>query len=320
MAYTVLSYSPQGAVEHEGESLASASKLKDAAVWVDLNNPSQEEINELGAAFGFHQLALDDCMHEVQRPKLEVYEGYLFVVARHVLIFDRKAETKQIAIFLGKNYLVSVHSGGLGFLDGIKAWIKEGTHRINNKGPDYLLYKILDAVVDNYFNVLDSMETEIECIERDVVRKPSKNVLRDIFRVKKNLIISLKPLWPLREVMHTLQSGTVLNVSDENMPYFRDVYDHLINALDMIETHRELVTASMEAYLSSVSNSLNEVVKVLTVGASLFMLPMLIASIYGMNFKHMPELDWDYGYVLALFAIAWSIIFTYAFFRKKRWV
>ena len=319
MAYTILSYSPKRTAERKDVPIEKAPKLRDSVVWIDVTNPGREELERLQKAYGLHHLAIDDCLHDIQRPKIEVYDDYFFVVARSIT-YDEGIRTRQISIFVGKNYLISVHKDELDFLEDVRKRILEGGHRVNMYGPDYLLYKIIDAIVDNYFKILEKVESEIEVIERKVVARPTRSILESIFKTKKDLLLMRKPVWPLREVLHLLQSGSIETVSDASRPYFRDIYDHVINIIDLLETYRELVTTSLETYLSSVSNSLNEVVKVLTVLTSLFMIPMLIASIYGMNFRNMPEISWQYGYLFSLVLMATAIALTYLYFRNKRWV
>lgn len=319
MAYTIISYSPERVAEHKNVKIADAAKIGDSVVWVDIENPSEQEMDELEKAYKLHHLAIDDCMHDVQRPKIEAYDDYFFVVLRHIE-YSNEVRTKQISIFVGKNYLISVHKEKLKFLDELRGYIREGGHRVNRYKSDYLLYKITDRIVDNYFVVLESIEDCIEIIEDEVLKNPTKRILERIFKIKKDLLLIRKPIWPLREVMHTAQSGSIETISEDSLLYFRDIYDHLINIIDLIETYRELVTAALEIYLSSVSNSLNEVIKVLTVIAAILMFPTLIASVYGMNFKNMPELDWTYGYPFALFLIVLSMVLTYVYFKRKKWV
>jgi len=319
MTYSILSYSKDGFKEHKDASIADSLRIKDSVIWLDLTDPSEKEIKELEKSYDFHHLSIDDCMHEVQRPKIEVYDKHFFVVLRHA-VYEERIKTRQLSIFVGENYLVSVHKEKLEFLDRIVESIKEGGHRMNIYGPDYLLYKITDSIVDNYFEVLGGVEEVIEEIEENVMKKPSKATLRNIFKAKKDLLNMRKRIWHLREVLHTIQSGTVCFVSETSTIYFRDVYDHVINVIDLIETYRELLTTALETYLSSVSNSLNEVIKILTVISAIIMLPTLIASVYGMNFRNMPELGWVYGYPFALGLIILSMVLTYLYFRNKNWI
>ncbi|MDD5112231.1 MAG: magnesium/cobalt transporter CorA [Candidatus Altiarchaeota archaeon] len=320
MAVSVISYNSENTTEHKNATITQASALKDCVVWLDVTNPSENDIKELRKAYGFHQLALDDCTHEVQRPKIDLYAGYFFLVLRHIYLQEHRVHTKQLSVFVGKNYLVSVHKDDFVFLDSVRHLIHEGGHRVSKCGPDYLLYLISDRIVDNYFVVLDSVEDEIDKIEKLVLKKPDKTALGHVFRIKRELLLMVKPIWPTREVFHTLQSGSLDMVSSESIPYFRDIYDHLINTIDLIETYRELVAASLESYLSMISNALNEVVKVLTVLTTLFMIPTLIASIYGMNFHYMPEIDWDMGFYFSLALMILSMVLTYLYFAYKRWV
>jgi magnesium transporter len=319
MTATIVSYSAEKYTEHPNLQLKDALKIKDSVIWVDVENPVEAEIKELRESYGFHHLALEDCMHDVQRPKIEFFDNYLFVVLRHVK-YEKRISTKQLSVFVSDKLVVTIHKEPINLVKGLRDFIKEGGHRVNKRGTDYFLYKIIDGIVDNYFTVLDIIEDEIEIIEDEVMSKPTKAVLKNAFKTKKDLLLLRKPIWPLREVLHAIQSGAFECISDETLPYFRDTYDHIINIIDLIETYRELVTTALETYLSSISNSLNEVIKVLTVVSAILMVPTLIASIYGMNFKFMPELSWTFGYPLVLLTMLGMMLLLYAYFRKKRWV
>ncbi|MCX6695781.1 MAG: magnesium/cobalt transporter CorA, partial [Candidatus Altiarchaeota archaeon] len=276
MVSKVVSYGKGIVVDHGALDFKKASELKDDVVWVDLVSPSRDEINQLGVVYNFHPLALDDCLHAVQRPKLEDYGSYIFLVVKSFEC-ERCVKSIQLSIFLGGNYIITVSEAEIPSMTELRKKILSGGYKAVDQKSDYLLYSILDHIVDNYFVVLDKIEDDIEVIENEVVKKPTPHTLHLIFKVKKELLYFRKPVWPTREVLHFLQAGSIKSVNPKLIPYFRDVYDHIIQVMDLIETYRELASSSLDTYLSSLSNSMNEVIKVLTVLASVFIVPTLIA-------------------------------------------
>lgn len=320
MAYNVLSYSPGEFTEHKNINLSDAAKIEASVVWIDMLDTTEKEFEELKLAFNFHPLAIEDCIHGKQRAKVEEYGNHFFLVTRAV-VYRKEIKSHQLSVFAGRNYLITVHKIDFGFLNEIKNMVREKNPRILEGGPDLLLYFILDKIVDDYFPVLDEIECGIEKVEREVVEKPTKQTLDAIFKLKKDLLMFRKPAAPMREVLHILQSGRLTeNISEKNIPYYRDLYDHMIRAFELIETYRELASGAFDAYLSSVSNALNEVMKVLTALAAIIMVPALIAGIYGMNFEYLPEIHWRYGYFFALGLMAVSMAIMTIYFRRKRWM
>lgn len=318
MAFTVISYSKGISEKYKGISVEDASKLP-GTVWINWVNPTRKDLNELKKHYGFHSLALDDCTHTVQRSKVEEFDGYLFLVARSIS-YENGVVSHQISAFVGKDYVITVHKEEFSFLKDISKLIMDKNQSILSRGPDFLLYTVLDRIIDGYFEILDTIEDKIEKVETEVIKRSTKATIQRIFKLKKDLLLLRKPIWPLREVLNAFRAGQLPNVNEETLPYFRDLYDHIIQVIDLVETYRELISGSMDIYISSVSNAMNEVMKVLTVIASLMLVPMLITGIYGMNFRYMPELNWTYGYPFALSLMGLTILLMGYYFRREGWV
>jgi len=325
MKARAIGYSSKKVEEYKGFSLSDLDAIKGETVWIDVSNPTTKDLAPLKDKYGFHHLALEDCVHQIQRPKVENYQDHVFIVSREIE-YNKKITTSQLALFLGKNYVVTIHDEKSQSIETIWENLLDENPRLLSSGADFLAYSILDEVTDKYFVSLDNVEGRIEKIEDNVVKNPSKKTLKQIFQLKKDLLLFRKPIWPMREVYHTLASGNLPNIQDKTVPYYRDLYDHLIQVIDVIETYRELIGGALETYLSSLSNNTNEVMKVLTVIASLMLVPTLISGIYGMNFDtsispyNMPELKWVFGYPFALGSMALTIIIMLVWFRKKRFI
>ncbi|MFH0860585.1 MAG: magnesium/cobalt transporter CorA [Candidatus Altiarchaeota archaeon] len=319
MGYSVIGYDEKGSSELKNATIEDASKLS-GKFWIDWTNPKRDNLKELEKHFGFHHLTLDDCIHAVQRPKVEEYKDHFFLIAIAVNYRNNsKVEGEQIGFFIGKNYLVTVHKNELPLIENTKKALLENNQLILSRGPRFLMYRILDTIVDEYFTVLDDIEDDISKVENEIVKKPTKVTVQRIFKLRKDLLLLRKIVWPLREVVNLLRSSGLPNISEETMHYYRDLYDHVIQVIDLIETYRELLIGALDTYLSSVSNALNEVMKVLTVITALILVPTWIAAIYGMNFKYMPELQWKFGYPFALLLMLASMIVMWIYFRRRGW-
>lgn len=292
---------------------------KYSVTWLDCVDISEDEIEEVGKIFNFHKLTLEDCIDTTQRPKVDNYKDYFFLIIK-VIDYKRSIKSHQLAMFVGNNYLVTVREKSHDFLQPVFNKIQEESPRILENSSDYLCYVIIDTVVDDYFPVLDKIEDRIEIIEEEIIKDVSKETLQKIFKLKKDLLLLRKIIWPCREMLMYLEKEDLPNVNEKTIIYLRDVYDHIIRVTDMVETYRELTSGALDTYLSTVSNNMNEVMKVLTVVASLVLVPALIAGIYGMNFRYMPELQWQYGYPFTLGLMLFVMIAMTIYFRKKRWI
>ena len=267
-----------------------------------------ETIKQIADIFNIHELALEDVLSNHQRPKVEQYNDLFFIIA-HELTTGEDIESKQLCFFLAKNYVVSFQTTALESLKRVSEKIGSNQGNIRSQGADYLAYSILDGVIDTYFPVLEDLGEKLEDLEDIILENPSRQAITDVHRVKRSLLSVRRCIWPLREVLNSLLRDTAHYFSDEVRFYLRDCYDHAVELIDLTETYRELGADLMDVYLSSISNRMNEVMKVLTIIATIFAPPTLIASIYGMNFHtdvspyNMPELTWRYGYPIILIAM-----------------
>ncbi|MCG3159129.1 MAG: Cobalt/magnesium transport protein CorA [Acidobacteria bacterium] len=289
-------------------------------VWVDVSDPTSEDFEELAREFGFHPLAIEDCRNEHQRPKVEEYPGYYFIVLYEAEMKPGcPLELRELNIFLGPNYLVTVHSQPIRNIEKAQhLWRRWADVSERKTGlPAYLL---MDAIIDDYMPMLDDFSDRLDELEAQIFENFQPEALHDIFRIKKQLIFLRRAVVPLRDVFNTLLRREQPVFSRETMIYFQDVYDHLIRVADSIDALREIVGSAMEAYLSVSGNRMNFVMKRLTSISAILMSVTLIAGIYGMNFQFMPELGWRYGYVGALVSMLLVGLALYFYFRKIKWL
>jgi len=278
-------------------------------------------IENIGRLFTLHPLIMEDIANTTQRPKVEDLEDYVFIVFK-MLDFDEKAgefNSEQISLILGPNYLISFQENQASLFDPIRERIRAGKGSIRKAGPDYLAYALLDTVVDNYFVLLEKLGEKLEFLEEELVKAPNPDTLQTIHKLKTYMIFMRKSVWPLREVINRLIDGESPLIKNPTMPYLRDIYDHTIHVIDTMETSRDIISGMLDIYLSSISYRLNEIMKVLTIIATLFIPLTFLAGWYGMNFKSMPEFEWRYGYVWVI-TIAISMTITMlVYFKRKRW-
>jgi magnesium transporter len=298
-------------------------KNKTSVTWIDVEPIHQVElIEKIGECHGFHPLVLEDVLNTDQRPKLEDYGDYLFIVLRMLSCngINDGILSEQISIILGPNYVISFQEREVESFNIIRERIRSGKGRLRKSGADYLAYALLDTIVDNYFIVLEKLGERIEVLEEQLVARPTPAVLRSIHDLKRDMIFLRKSVWPLREVIATLGRDHSALVSESTRVYMQDVYDHTIHVIDTLETFRDMISGMLDIYLSSVSNRLNEVMKVLTIIATIFIPLTFIVGVYGMNFKYIPELDWHWGYpAIMLFMLVIALCMV-VYFRKKRWI
>ncbi|MDQ5988158.1 MAG: Cobalt/magnesium transport protein CorA [Syntrophus sp. SKADARSKE-3] len=309
-------------VEHAGE--IAEYRNEQTVTWVHVDGLHDTAFLEcLGADFGLHPLTVEDILNTDQRPKADDYSDYLFVVLKAFSLPDavfEEIQSEQISIVFGNRFLLSFAEKESSLLDPIRTRIRNNEGHIRRSGPDYLAYRIIDAVVDQYFIVLEKLGEDIEVAEENLIARPVPETLQSIQHLKREMLYLRKSVWPLREAVNCLERRESTLVSGQTVPYLKDVYDHTIQVIDTIETYRDMLSAMLDIYLSSLSNRLNEVMKVLTIIATIFMPLTFIAGVYGMNFKNMPELNWQWGYYgiwCVMITIALSMI---AYFKKKKWL
>jgi magnesium transporter len=322
---TVMQYRDADCVENEYDAFSQCLPLdyREGVTWINVNGISQvQNLEQVGSCFNIHPLVLEDILDIEQRPKIEDYEDYLYIVLRNLShTFEvEEVETEPISLILGPHYVISFHEGNDDLFAPIRERLLRGKGRIRKLGADYLAYAIIDLIVDNYFVALEAFSDKVEFLEDEVVIRPNPQTLREVHRFKNDMIMLRKSLWPLREVIAQLERRESALISDQLSIYLKDVYDHTIIAIEEVETYRDILSGMLDIYLSSMSNRLNEVMKMLTIIATIFMPLSFIASLYGMNFKNMPELQWQYGYYVAVAfmgLIAGSMLW---YFRRKHWI
>jgi magnesium transporter len=302
---------------------ACAFRNKSSVMWLNVDGVHQPEIIEqVGKSLSLHPLVTEDIANTGQRPKMEDYDDYIFVVLR-MLRFDgdeNETKTEQMSIILGSDFVVSFQEREGDVFDTIRERLRSNKGRIRKLGADYLAYSLIDAIVDNYFMVLEKLGETIEDIEDRLVTNPTSETLQTIHDLKREMIFLRKSVWPLREVINRLERSESPLINKSTFVYLRDVYDHTIQVMDAVETFRDMLSGMLDIYLSSVSNRMNEIMKVLTVIATIFIPLTFVAGLYGMNFKYMPELDlpWSYPAVLVLMLAVALLMVVY--FRRKKWI
>ncbi len=290
-------------------------------VWVDVSDPTSRDFDDLAREFGFHPLSIEDCRHEHQRPKVEEYQGYYFIILYEAeLVSDEcRLELRELNIFLGKNYLVTVHSRPIRAIETAeRLW--RGQTDLAERGAGLLTYLLIDSIVDEYMPLLDIISDTMDDLETQIFGDFKPESLQKIFHIKKQLILLRRVVAPLRDVFNTMLRREQPIFSRETMVYFQDVFDHLIRVADTIDTLRDLLGSTVDAYLSVSGNRMNMVMKRLTAISAILMSLSLIAGIYGMNFNFMPELEWRYGYIATLAAMLIIGLAIYYYFRKNKWL
>ncbi|MBN1754745.1 magnesium/cobalt transporter CorA [bacterium] len=302
----------------------SLSRIPESTVtWININgihNPKLVE--EVGSRIGLHSLLLEDIANTEQRPKMEDYQDYLFFILK-MFYYDNSSDDiklEQVSIVLGGQYVLSFQEVEGDVFNSVRERIRGAKGRIRNSGSDYLAYALIDAIVDSYFQILEKIGDKIENMEEELISDLQSDTLRDIHGLKRDLIFLRRSIWPLREVISTLQRQESPLIHESTGVYLRDLYDHTIQVIDTIETFRDMVSGILDTYLSSLSNRMNEVMKVLTIIATIFIPLTFIAGIYGMNFRYMPELEWPFGYFAVLGIMFIVALVMVLFFRKKRWL
>ncbi|RPH93604.1 magnesium/cobalt transporter CorA [candidate division KSB1 bacterium] len=301
----------------------SALKGQAGLLWVNLDGLTDVPLLEsIGKLFELHPLVLEDIVNTEQRPKFEDYGSHAYIVLKQ-LMYDAAAKQvieEQISVVVGSDFLLSFGEREGDVFDPVRERIRFGKGRIRRMGPDYLGYSLLDAVVDNYFVVLEYFGEQIEDLEDRILDKATQTLMHDVYRLRRELLNLRRAVWPLREVIAALERGETPLFQSETAVYLRDVYDHTVQMMDTIESYRDILTSMLDVYLSAVSYRMNVVMKVLTVISTIFLPLTFLAGVWGMNFKHMPETKWIWGYPLALalmFGIgAWMLWF----FKKRKWM
>ena len=321
----VIDYDQQNYEAHPLEKIEEILeyKKKPTTSWINITGLHNVDfLQSIGNHFSIHSLILEDILNTDQRPKIEIHDKHIFVVLK-MITFDKakqKLEHEQISLIMGKGYVLSFQEFAGDIFDPLRERIKNRRGRIRSMGADYLLYALMDIIVDHYFVVLEDLGEELENLEEQVLAHPDRSVMQQIHRLKNELIHLRRTIWPLREVINNLIRQETPLIDPSTELYLKDLYDHTIQIVDSVETYRDMVSGLLDVYLSSVSNRMNEVMKVLTMIATIFIPLSFLAGIYGMNFEYMPELQWRWGYFAVLGIFAFVAAGMLIFFRKKGWI
>jgi magnesium transporter len=320
-------YDSVGFFDRKIQKLEDLDKLKGKSkvLWIDVQGCEDHEVlAHLGHLFNIHRLALEDVINP-QRPKLAQYGDRIFLVLQQLQLAPDLV-SQQIAIAIGQGYIVTFHDGPWTLMDQLVDRIGNKRGYMRDRGSDYLIYSVIDAVVDSYFPLLENLGEQLEALENLIIEDPSRQAIADVHKVKRKLLILRRAMWPMRDVMNVLIRDAAALFDEESIVHLRDCYDHAVQIIDFIETYRELGADLMDVYLSSISNRMNEVMKVLTIITTIFIPPTLIAGIYGMNFHrdkspfNMPELDAYYGYPLCLLVMAVMSVCVVGMLWWKGWL
>jgi magnesium transporter len=322
---TVIDYDASGALEKEVASVEECFPFKETSTvtWINIDGVQDAGlIEKLGARFEIHPLVLEDIMTTTQRPKVEDLGNAVFVVLRMIESEPDGTALRadQLSLILGPNYVLTFQETPGDCLGAVRERIRGGKGRIRKLGPDYLAYAIIDAVVDNYFFVLEKLGEKIDCLEETLVDEPRRGLLHEIHGLKREMIGLRKSVWPLREVVSGLGRLETPLIAKSTGVFLRDVYDHAIQVIDTVESFREILTSMVETYLSSVSNRMNEIMKVLTIISTIFIPITFLVGVYGMNFTHMPEIGWRWGYAFVWLLIVGAVGTMFVFFHRKKWL
>ena len=320
---TIIDYDETQFEEKQAKRIEECFPFKDkpTVTWINIDGIHEVEIIEkLGSHFGLHPLLLEDILNTEQRPKMEDFGDYIFVVLKMLYHNEAEIEAEQVSLIFGSNFVISLQEREGDVFDPIRERIRKGKGRIRKAGADYLAYALLDAIVDNCFLILETLGERIEDTEQQLAANPVPETLQLIRKLKKGMIFLRKAIWPLREVVSGLERCESVLIHESTGAYLRDVYDHTIQVIDTVESYRDMVSGMLDIYLSSISNKMNEVMKVLTIFAAIFIPLTFVAGIYGMNFRFMPELGWQWGYPMILIVMGSIAAGMLNYFRRKRWL
>lgn len=322
---TVFEYGIEGYQEKQLKSFDELFQFKTSypVTWINIDGLNQVEfIERTCKMFNIHPLTTEDIVNTSQRPKVDEYTDYLYIVLK-MLKYDKLQNdlySEQVSVVMRHQLLISFQETEGDVFETVRDRIRKGKGKIRSVGSDYLTYALIDAIVDHYFVVVDTFSETIESLEEELLEKPSKSTIESIHALKRHVILFRRNVWPLRETIHSIIKGDFPYFHEQTKIYLKDVYDHTLHIIDSIESFRDILSGMMELYLTTVSNRLNEVMKVLTIIATIFIPLTFIAGVYGMNFKYMPELEWEWGYY-----VIWAVMITIAIgmlilFKRKSWI
>ena len=322
---TIIDFDADNVQEVSDASAADCISRKDnpSVTWINVDGLADGDlVDKLAGGLRLHPLVHEDILNTDQRPKVDDYGDYIYLVLKMLRWDDKRNEiiSEQVSLVLGDGFVLSIQERPGDVFDAVRERIRGGRGRIRTMKADYLAYALLDAIVDGYFSILENLGDKIEALEQSLVETAGPKSLRAIHRLKRENLYLRKSVWPLREVISNLERNESRLITAETVVFLRDVYDHTIHVIDTMETFRDMLAGLMDLYMSSVSNRMNEVMKVLTIIATIFIPLTFIAGIYGMNFEDMPELKLPWAYPAALIVMAAVAVVMVVFFKRKKWL
>lgn len=289
--------------------------------WLHICGVHQPDVLRNLDRFGLHPLVLEDIVNTAQRTKYEDYGDYVYIVLKMLSVTGNgEVDSEQVSILLGKKFVISVEEGPSGAFDSVREMLRQNRVQARRLGADYLAYLLLDKAVDNYFAILEAFGERVDAVQDALLHRAQTEQLQDLHRLRRQSLLLRRSIWPIRDMLASIERERSPLIQDGTRVYLRDVYDHAIHIVDTIETDRETLAGMLEIYVSSATNRLNEVIKVLTIISTIFIPPMFIASVYGMNFRYMPELAWPWGYAFAWLLMTALALGMVAYFKRKRWL
>lgn len=321
----IINYNKEKVTREDSNDVQNAFNFNgtDDITWININGLNHtKEIEKLGKHYNLHQLIIEDIVNTQQRPKIDDYEGYIFVVLK-MLYHDAQNEfiNEHLSIVIGEDYVLTFQEADGDVFNGLRERIENANGRIRNSGTDYLLYALIDAVVDNYFIIIDTMSDKIEALEDSLfLENPEEDLSHDIQDLKREVLKIRKAIYPLREVINRLEKSEHQLIDEKTHSYLRDLQDHITQISENIEVYREMIWGLMDMYMTTISNKMNEVMKVLTIMASIFIPLTFMAGIYGMNFEYIPELQFKYGYFYLWGAMIVVFFLMIWYFKRKKWL
>lgn len=322
----LISYNEEETEEFEIGSLADFSvhlNQKNRILWVDIVGLHDEKLlEEIGTLFDLHRLTLEDILNVEQRPKMEIFDHYLFTELQMVKCHgvDSPIDSEQISLILRENVLISFQEKEGDVFGFVRSRILQGKGTVRKRGADYLLYSLLDSIVDHYFLVLETVSEKIEVIEALAMNEPDTSVLQKIYLERRQILALRRSVYPLREVISSFEKNADQFITRETKPFIRDLYDNTIQVIETMEVFRDMSSGVLDLYMNSLSNRMNNVMKMLTIISTIFIPLTFVAGIYGMNFDNMPELRWQYGYFYVLAGMLVSALIMVGYFIRKKWI
>lgn len=322
----LISYNAEEFEEFEIGSLKDLSihlAQKKRIIWVDIIGLHDEQLlEEIGAMFELHRLTLEDILNVEQRPKIEIFDDYLFTELQMVQCegVNSQIEAEQISLILKGNVLISFQEKPGDVFSFVRARISTGKGTIRKREADYLLYSLMDSIVDHYFLVLETVSEKIEVIEALAMNEPDTSVLQKIYLERQQILALRRSVYPLREVISSFEKNADQFITRETKPFIRDLYDNTIQVIETMEVFRDMSSGVLDLYMNSLSNRMNNVMKVLTIISTIFIPLSFVAGVYGMNFENMPELHWEYGYFYVLGGMFIAGIAMFGYFIRKKWI